>query len=312
METVALRQCPLCQSSNFEELYRGIDRYFSKEPVCYDICRDCGFVFLNPQPTAAKLQRWYRSVFQDKRRGIDTVEAAIERLENKGSYERKKNHLPLFSPYLQQGSQCLEIGGGWGTLAKVLEDTFCCSVDVVEPSALAAQVARTRYGLTVHQEDFFTFAQKAAQQYDMVYLFHVFEHFSDPRQAMAIVRSLVTEGGVVVIAVPDITRPDSPPERFFHVEHAGYYSLATLRFLLETHGFTVVAEHAGATDIKIVARRTALSNAPVAPAGEYNRVREYIAPWLRRARFASPLKRVARSLVPAAWHAPLVRFIKRT
>ncbi len=239
--------CPLCGAEAQKDVYHAGELH-------YVACARCSLVFLHARPTEEELAAFYASHFQDKRRNLTTVEEAVARLESKGSYEEKKEYIPYLAPYLTTSSQCLEIGGGWGTFGKVLQDAFGCRVDEVEPSHLAAEVARTHYGLTVFPVEFSSFVEHDGKDktYDAVILVHVFEHLTDPNAFLENAKRVLKKEGVLFFALPDVLNPDGPSERFYHFEHCFYYSPKTMELLLAKHGFRILKLWRTKSDMRLV------------------------------------------------------------
>lgn len=220
------------------------------------LCSRCSLGYLSPRLTKEGYAQWYKEYFQDTRRGISSEAEAVARLERKGSYRQKEALVPFFSSAVNSASRCLEIGAGWGTMAKVLSDTFSCSMTVVEPSHLAATVAREHYGLDVFEGDFegYLSSHGRGETFTVVVLFHVFEHLLEPNDFLERVKSTLVPGGALVLALPDLTNPDEPSEKYFHIEHCFYYTPRTLTLLLQKHGFRVEKLQRDRADMKIVAR----------------------------------------------------------
>lgn len=251
---IKINECPICHCAELKQLYNGIDQYFSKQEVNFRICKKCNLVLLNPRPTQEEYDELYKVVFQDKRRSLQTVEEAVQRLQAKDSYNKKIKHLKYFQPYINSSSRCLEIGAGWGTMAKMIVDKVGCSMEVVEPSHLAAKTAQEYYGLKVHNDTFDAFYEKFenGQQYNFIYLFHVFEHLLEPDQFLTKIKSLLKQDGALLLAVPDLTNPDQPNEKFFHMEHAFYYTPKTLSLLLNKNGLKIDSIFKDQDDFKLV------------------------------------------------------------
>jgi 2-polyprenyl-3-methyl-5-hydroxy-6-metoxy-1,4-benzoquinol methylase len=253
-----VKNCPLCNNDKFQLFYKGVDEYFSKKEVCFLICDNCSLVFLSPRPYEEENKRMYKEVFQDKRRGLENINQAVERLKRIKSYENKTKEIKYFEKYINNNSVCLEIGCGWGTLGKVIQDKFDCFVEGVEPSRLAAITAKEYYGLKVFHGNFDEYYQKngAKGKYDFIFSYHVIEHIQDQNDFLNKVRDLLSDNGRLLLALPDLTSPDSPYEKFFHVEHCYYYSLNTIRLMLRKNGFEIERYWQCASDMKIVCKKT--------------------------------------------------------
>jgi len=252
----SLEKCLLCRSENIKEYYRGIDNYFSKKEVVFSACLTCSLIFQNPRPSAEEYEKMYAEVFQDQRRGLDNYEKAVERVKSKG-YDHKKREAAYFQGFIKERGNYLDIGGAWGTLAKAVEILYPVSIQIVEPSELAAQVAREYHGFAVHTGDFDSFlSMRVDKKYDFVSLSHVLEHMLDPLDFLVKLRDVLDDDGYVYIAVPDVSRPFDASDKFFHIEHTIYFSTKTLRQILQKSGFEIVRTWTNENDLKIICRKS--------------------------------------------------------
>lgn len=249
---ITILECPLCGSEKMEEFYKGIDGYYSGKPVRCTVCLDCSLILLNPRPTEEEYKDWYESVFQDKRRNINTLKEAIAGIS--GKYNKKLKQLKYFEGFISEASKCLEIGCGWGTLAKVIKDKFNCEIDVVEPSKLAAKVAKEHFGLSAFQGNFNSFIVQGHnnKKYNFIYSYHVFEHIAEPNIFLEKVKGILEPGGRLLLALPNTLNPEQPSERLFHIDHCFYYTPRTIELMLEKNGFKVLKLWRCLVDMKVV------------------------------------------------------------
>jgi SAM-dependent methyltransferase len=137
----------------------------------------------------------------------------------------------------------LEIGASDGTFLERVRDglphTECSGV---EPSAPHRAAAAER-GLAIAPaiEEF------ARQKFDVICMFHVFEHFEDPVDQVARMQPLLNEGGLFVIEIPVLTDPllsfyrlDEFKDFYFQAQHPFVYSSRSIRRLLESAGQRVL------------------------------------------------------------------------
>jgi SAM-dependent methyltransferase len=143
--------------------------------------------------------------------------------------------------FLPVGGKLLEIGSASGEFVVVAENAGFPTVGL-ETSPWAAKVARQ---LTPHvyEQDLSTWmAHHPQDRFDAVVMFHVLEHFSDPRPFLRELHQVMEPGGVLLLEVPNGGSPTArredvrwwaarPEDHFFH------YSLAGLRQLLLDTGW---------------------------------------------------------------------------
>lgn len=245
----SITQCPLCHSEVPD------DTVYKDGIVQIKICPHCGFGFLAKQMTEKESDAFYKTEFQDKRRAISTYEEAVNRLQKKNSYAIKKTVLPFFQRALSASMNVLEVGGGWGTLSRVIQDGVGCHMTLLEPSHLAAHVARDFYHLDVVEATLKEFkAHNPARRFNAVILYHVFEHLADPHHALEELKQMLLPDGLLILALPNLARPNETLKDFFHLGHVSYFSPATLGRLLVEHGFSIVELEETENDLRCVAR----------------------------------------------------------
>ncbi|MFH1822126.1 MAG: class I SAM-dependent methyltransferase, partial [Patescibacteria group bacterium] len=172
----------------------------------------------------------------------------------KNKYQKKLKELKYFKDYINKNCRCLEIGAGWGTLAKVVKDNYHCEIDLVEPSKLAAKVAKEYFKLNVYNDTFNNFFSRKQNElkYDLIYAYHVFEHISDPNEFLEKVKNLLEDKGKILFALPNTSRPEQPSERLFHIDHCFYYTPKTLELMFNKHKFKIIKLWQCATDMKVI------------------------------------------------------------
>lgn len=109
------------------------------------------------------------------------------------------------------------------------------------------ELARQK-GVDAQATDFETFCKgRAPGEFDAATLFDVLEHTPEPARLLALVRSLLKEGGRLAVTLPNARRPiplrreqhDYPPHHFTR------WSPEAMRAFLTKNGFAVVRQDAG-------------------------------------------------------------------
>lgn len=101
------------------------------------------------------------------------------------------------------GARVLDVGCGTGSISVMLRDLRKADLLGIEPSAERVEVARNR-GLNVIHGLFTAESVKDLGLFDVVVFADVLEHLSDPADAIAVARSVLKPGGLIVTSVPNI------------------------------------------------------------------------------------------------------------
>lgn len=236
--TTPVLACPVCGATTADALFLGHD-WLHGLPGDFPVvrCTVCDSRYLRERPTdlsayyPAETYAAYQPTNQPRH-----VSQAIGRNRGLAARCRLMNQL-------KPGGALLDIGCGAGDFLSTLQAFPHWQVTGIEPSPTAAEAARDRHGLSVitgglPQPDL------APAQFDIITLWHVFEHLEDLSAALAEIRRLLKPDGVLVIAVPVA---DSLEARWFGPHWAGYdvprhlvsFTSTSLTDLLRRHGFAV-------------------------------------------------------------------------
>ncbi len=270
------------------------------------LCEADGLAFLDPVRTPEEYDAYYRGGYYGGRlHGIADVAAAREKLRRKGSKARFAGVVAFLRDGLKPSSRVLEIGAGFGNLLSAIRDATGATVAGIEPSEIAAAVARDEYGVEVRPVGVEVFlASGAAERYDLVILHHVLEHLLDPAAALRALTGFLAPGGRLYVAVPNLLDIREAPDDFFRTPHPWNFTPHALMRLLEETGWTVTAfrpQAAPKTGMELLATPAGAAKAMI-PFGEEGRdagvTLRYLHRVDRRYRALAAAKRFVERLVP--------------
>ena len=203
-------------------------------------CAACGHMQLARMPGEARLAESYGQAASD-----DYVEEeAGQRVTAGAVLARLERHVPGGAGQVSSGPapRLLDLGCWVGfLLAEARERGW--EVMGVEPSEFASDYARSRLGLDVVTGDLLA-APLPEGAFDAVVLGDVIEHLPDPGGALDRIAPLLVRGGVLCLMVPDAGSRVARAlgARWWSVipTHVQYFTRASLRRLLERHGYRVL------------------------------------------------------------------------
>lgn len=229
--------CGACGHATLVPLFTGTDRNQRMVTRTFTIarCSACGVVQTNPLPDAAERAAMYP---------IQYYPGTIDRHSNRAAQEDK---IALVRAH-KTGGRLLDVGAGVGLFVRIaLDHGF--DAQGIEMSAQAVATGTRSLDVPLTCGDFLGTAVPPAS-FDVVTLWHVFEHLDDPRAILARIHQVLRPDGVVVIAVPNF---DSLQARLFrgawyHLDvprHLFHYSPETLAGTLSAAGFRTVDRRFG-------------------------------------------------------------------
>jgi SAM-dependent methyltransferase len=231
--------CPACG----QETWRS--RFLESGPHRIAICRSCGLGVLIDRPDERMLGDLYRSDLYaaPRPRGMVVAKAA----------HRIVNTIRLHALGQPQG-RLLDVGAGKGHFLAAARSAGWDAIGV-EYSESSAEEAKARYGLDVIVADYMTDPPNG--EFDAVTMWHVLEHLPDPRAAVELARTLLVDGGRLLISVPNFASLQAQifgPD-WLHLDlprHLYHFTPRSLARLLEGCGFRLERVEMFAPDMEII------------------------------------------------------------
>lgn len=214
--TLVEESCP-CGAAD-DVAVAEVDRYGL--PLTTVLCKHCGTLRTNPYMDAASLEAFYRDTYLALYGWAPVMKDYFARQSSYG-----QRVLSLYEHELPPAANILEIGcGAGGALSVFQEQGFrvagCdLSRDLIEFG--------TNNGICDlwHGTPNDVPHQLADRRFDLIYLHHVFEHMTSPRETLDALSKLLSPTGRILVIVPDISRVDQFPIpsgdilQFLHVGH---------------------------------------------------------------------------------------------
>jgi 2-polyprenyl-3-methyl-5-hydroxy-6-metoxy-1,4-benzoquinol methylase len=269
--------CPACGCTGRRLLYKGLtDRTFGCAAGQWSLwrCTGCSAAYLDPRPAAEAIGHAYSNYYthaggasRSRRSELPFVASLINGFINhRYGYDMESASvlgrlLPIITPYRAAwaakqyvrhlpplgGRRLLDVGAGDGQFIGRIA-RFGWHAKGVEPDERAAETAR-RLGLDVEQATLHEFARHDPRaRFDALTLNHVIEHLPDPLETLVIGRSLLTKGGRIWIATPNLgSRGHSRFGRHWvHLDpprHLVLFDTRALSKLLRRAGYTEIRQH---------------------------------------------------------------------
>ena len=204
-----LEKCDLCGNTKFEFLDKVYDHQFAIDQA-YSLCKckNCGLIFINPQPTNKELSKHYP---KDKYHSSQLTKLRDLDLKTYEIYDSgKKNMIKkiLFYPIrmtkrsskIIPGGRILDVGCGAGNFLALMKKfkMECYGVDPQSPNEDFAK----KYDLNISQKDLKE-THYPDNFFDVITMNQVFEHVSNPTETLQEIHRILKKNGTLIFAVPN-------------------------------------------------------------------------------------------------------------
>lgn len=221
--------CPICASEDKPRIQMGVRDYVTGDSFHLVHCARCGFARTDPVPTS--LDDYYP---QRYRRFNWFAGFVLRRL-----YLRRVSG---WNRQLPPPGRALEIGSGNGWMLAALRQRGWRvigterSIDAVVEAQRAAPLLMFVGGVE---------ATLPSPTFDIVLMFHVLEHFADPRAALSASAARLRPGGMLILGLPNIRSWQArfAGARWMHLDvprHLCHFSLDAIDRALASSGLRMV------------------------------------------------------------------------
>jgi SAM-dependent methyltransferase len=227
--------CPLCSVA-------GTPTGITENGFRLERCGRCRLLFVSPRPRDAEIRAIYEH---------DAAHTASRQLLARSRDPQAVAHarytLRLLRPHQQRG-MLLEIGAGAGLFMNEARRAGY-AITAVEPNPVQAVFMAKTFGIQAITAALGSEALED-RRFDVVYHCNVLSHFPDPVAALALIRSRLRPGGILLMETgnfadvdPRFYRVIARTERFQLPDHLYFFGERSLRLLLERTGFAVRRMH---------------------------------------------------------------------
>lgn len=205
-------------------------------------CDTCGHIQILPLPLREDDELRYQRNEQYKQ-----IHSLVSEFQNEEKLMSKycafvKNSLKYFINYVNKNQKILDIGTGYGWAVELLrEDGY--EIDGAEISDLKRQMLKQRSGIELFDWNLLDGVPNVIKAcYDVISMFHVLEHISEPIIFLKRAAALLKTTGAIYIEVPnhdDYMKTALPEYNAFSYtrQHLSYFTHKTLFSLLVSAGF---------------------------------------------------------------------------
>jgi SAM-dependent methyltransferase len=266
------KTCPVCSSSI--RPWRTKATNYGDFKI--DVCSACGFAFVNPRPTLDFLMNFYSSLGFG---GGDVAEAPTkesvlaQEQEDPNSILDAKRLAATMAGLLKHKAgkpgRFLDIGCGYGFFAVEAQNQGF-EVTALDLATNKRKVMKEITGLEPVASSFEDF-QCPPGSFSAVLMSQILEHVSDINQWLVKANTILEDGGVLAIALPNF---DNAFRYFLRErgpyiippEHLNFFNASSLTKLLEKHGFKVEGvQWVSRMPRRIIRKRLPPAAAPLVP-----------------------------------------------
>lgn len=241
MSKIHYRQCPVCGSHEFSNVWKAKDHTVSGEFFDIAKCSNCSLAFTQDVPDAGSIGAYYKSenYISHSNTSKGLVNSLYHAVRKRTLGNKRK--LVTKGTGLEQGN-LLDVGSGTGAFVHEMK-THGWNVTGLEPDADARGVALKDYA--VQLEEMNRFFALPSGSFDAITLWHVLEHVHELHPYVQQLHNLLKENGRLFIAVPNYTSYDAAIYKehwaaFDVPRHLYHFSPASMQILMEKNGLKVL------------------------------------------------------------------------
>ncbi len=233
--------CNNCGGNSGNVIVRGND-LLEDLPGTFQfiVCNRCGVLRQDPRLDWEDLALYYRPGYVCHSPQFSNTKKTINELNLALGPKKRVN---VVHKYKQNG-KWLDVGCGSGLILQAAKDRGFWTLCGVEPVTEIAEYTKNHLGIPVFAGTFETFPEQESE-YDIISMWDVIEHLSEPFDAIKKVSKMLKSGGVFIFSTPNLNSID---RKIFKETWLGYdlprhlylFPDFLIRRLLKDQGFEVL------------------------------------------------------------------------
>ncbi|MCZ8539200.1 methyltransferase domain-containing protein [Psychrobacillus psychrodurans] len=250
--------CSICNSNRYSII---ADKVQFEMPYRTVICRECGFIYLNPIPVKKELNNFYTYEYK-KYYGVPVEITDL-------SYKKRGYEIYEFiKEFTSTVNKILEIGaGGGGNLLGLSEKFNTNYLAAVEPGGSSNRSLLS--GKINVLGEFYDEEPLNIKEYDLIILSHILEHFYNPKKVLKKLWEETSDEAIIYIAIPSLSAIDQKKysyhsaleDYWFRIVHLSYFHKQNILDLLEMTGWNMMKIHEkGNGELLIVVKKSSSLN----------------------------------------------------
>lgn len=237
----------------------------NKSRFVYDKCPECQTLYVNPRPVAEAFSSYYRdapsSLYWATTFYKETAKARKEKLWK----PKAEQIMGIIASFCASSNPVVvDVGGGYGIFAEVINDILVEAPVIIEPAPHLAQICRDK-GLMVVEKFLEDVKVDDLPLAPKVFVsFELFEHLTDPSLFMESMNSLMSSGDIFIFTTLSGTGVDiqalwEDSKSVFPPHHLNFFNPKSIKLLVESAGFeSLQITTPGKPDIDILDNNRAL------------------------------------------------------
>lgn len=205
------------------------------------LCSGCGLIFI-PRDSEEKHDYYKEGGYYTSSPNLAARQFLTSKYLLLQLAKERVNRIENLWPIDLVNKKVLDVGCGYGELLGYLKLHRQCDVVGIEPSLETATMGERLFSIKIipallEDHDF------GGEMFDFLICNHAFEHVSEPRRFLDLLRSRLKPAGLLYLEVPNVMWPSGgfTLDNFLYDEHLQTFSSWNLSLLLNQCGFKVYA-----------------------------------------------------------------------
>lgn len=226
-------KCALCNADRHILLYKASDAdHITQELFSLVKCRNCGLVYINPRLTKDEYDKFYYEEYYGPTKIFFNY---LMNVCNRIILLSKTRKIEMF----KKRGCILDFGCGNGNFLFAMRKRGWETYGVEPCQSILRKLGNDNIKSNLEE---FQFPDK---YFDVITLWHVFEHLLEPKKILRNLHRFLNEDGILFIALPNFHSLEAriSKKKWFHLDlprHSYHYSPETITRMLDKTGFKII------------------------------------------------------------------------